>query len=262
MNDNLKISIITPSLNQGDYIEDSIKSVINQNYKNFEHIIIDGGSTDQTLEIIKKYPHIIWISEKDTGQSNAINKGFKLANGDIISWLNSDDFYDTDVFKVVSDYFNTNGDCYFIYGDITYVDKFKNYKKKIIGGTISFKNLLKNPDLVRQPSSFWRRSVLNEVGYLEESLHVVMDLDFFLRLGKKYEFYYINKNFSYFRTYKENKTSSQVRQQALEIFKVLKKYPRFLGLKSYKFIFGRYLDSLNDKNWIKKIFSILRKKTK
>jgi glycosyltransferase involved in cell wall biosynthesis len=82
------ISVVTPSLNQGMYIEENIKSVLNQKYPNFEHIIIDGGSTDGTIDILKEYRHLIWISEKDRGQSEAINKGFRKAKGDIIGWLN------------------------------------------------------------------------------------------------------------------------------------------------------------------------------
>jgi len=88
----VKISIITPTLNHAQYIEDTILSVKNQDYSDFEHIIIDGGSTDGTVDILKKYPHLIWISEKDSGQSNAINKGFKMASGDILAWINSDDY--------------------------------------------------------------------------------------------------------------------------------------------------------------------------
>ena len=95
------ISIITPSFNQGKFIEQTILSVLNQHYPNFEHIIIDGGSTDGSIEILKKYPHLIWKSEKDRGQSEALNKGFEVAKGEIIGWLNSDDVYlDDTLFKV------------------------------------------------------------------------------------------------------------------------------------------------------------------
>ncbi len=98
-----KISIVTPSYNSAEFIEDCIQSVLKQNYPNFEHIIIDGGSTDGTVEILKKYPHLKWISEPDEGQSDALNKGFKKAEGDIIGWLNSDDVYLPGTFNKVAD---------------------------------------------------------------------------------------------------------------------------------------------------------------
>ena len=98
---NKKISIVSPSFNQGQYIEEAIQSVLNQGYENFEHIIIDACSTDNTLEILKKYSHLKWISEPDEGQSDALNKGFKLATGDIIGWLNVDDIYLSNTFKDV-----------------------------------------------------------------------------------------------------------------------------------------------------------------
>ncbi len=100
------VSIITPSFNQAQFIEQTIKSVQNQDYKNIEHIIIDGGSTDGTIDILKKYSGIKWISEKDNGQSDAINKGFSTANGEILAWLNSDDYYDENIITKVVEYFS------------------------------------------------------------------------------------------------------------------------------------------------------------
>ena len=98
----MKISVITPSYNQGRYIEAAINSVLDQNYADFEHIIIDACSTDETVEVLQKYSHLKWISEPDEGQSDALNKGFKLAKGDIACWLNADDFYLPETFSKVS----------------------------------------------------------------------------------------------------------------------------------------------------------------
>ena len=98
----MKISIITPSFNQGKYIEQTILSVLNQSYKNFEHIICDGGSTDGTVDVLKKYKHLIWVSEEDEGQSDALSKALSMSSGDIIGWINSDDYYySDDIFEYV-----------------------------------------------------------------------------------------------------------------------------------------------------------------
>lgn len=258
----LKISIITPTLNQAEFIEDTIKSVLNQNYENYEHIIIDGGSSDSTLKILQKYPHLKWISEKDNGQADAINKGFRLAGGDIIAWLNSDDFYEENIFDDIVSFFESNPSCKFLYGDITYVNKDKKFLYKLTGANLNYQNLLLHPDIVRQPSCFWHKDVLEQVGFLTENLHVVMDYEFFLRIGKKYEYFYLNRNISFFRSYNENKTNLLLRKQAKELYKVMKYYNPNMNFKSYKFLFGRYLDSLNEENFLRKILNPLRKGTK
>ena len=104
----MRLSIITPSLNQCEFIEETIHSVMNQDHHDVEHIVIDGGSTDNTVSILRKYPHLRWTSEKDTGQSNAINKGFQQATGEIIAWLNSDDYYEDHIFGDIVQYFETH----------------------------------------------------------------------------------------------------------------------------------------------------------
>lgn len=256
----LKFSIITPTLNQAHFIEDTINSVLRQNYKNIEHIVIDGGSSDNTIEILKKYDHIKWISEKDKGQSNAINKGFKLATGDIIAWINSDDYYDDDVFQKIAKYFSENNKCKFLYGDITYIDRDKNILYEVTGGNLSFKNLIKNPDFVRQPSSFWAKEILEEIGYLDESLNVVMDYDYFLRIGKKHEFFYINENLSFYRLYNETKTISLHKKQIEELLKVIRRHNNPYNLYNYKYFLGRYLDSLDDSSYLRRMLNPFRKK--
>jgi glycosyltransferase involved in cell wall biosynthesis len=235
----MKISIITPTLNHAKYIEDTILSVKNQNYSNFEHIIIDGGSTDGTIEILKKYPHLIWISEKDSGQSNAINKGFKMASGDILSWINSDDYYNKNVFPIIAETFKNNKDCFVLYGDMIDIDENNNILGTRSGDIITLHNLLLNPDIVRQPVCFWRKEVIDRVGYLNEDLHLVMDYDYFLRLAKQFRFYHINTNLCYFRLFKDTKTSRFKKRQIYEIYLVMKKESLCLPYRFYIYLFKR-----------------------
>ncbi|MDP4173880.1 MAG: glycosyltransferase family 2 protein [Bacteroidota bacterium] len=258
----LKFTIVTPTLNQAHYIEDTIHSVLNQNYSNFEHIIVDGGSTDGTIDILKKYKHLRWISEKDNGQSNAINKGFNLATGDIIAWLNSDDYYENDIFKKIAEYFSKNDNCKFIYGDITYIDKYKNVLFKVSGDNVNYKNLIRNPDIVRQPSSFWAREIIEKIGPLNEDLHLAMDYDYILKIAKKFKLYYISENLSYYRVYNETKTISLEKKQICELFKVVMKNANIKNPIVYKYFIGRLLNAADDKNFIKRILTPLRKKIK
>jgi glycosyltransferase involved in cell wall biosynthesis len=240
----MKISIITPTLNQAMFIEDTILSVKNQDYKDFEHIVIDGGSKDGTIEILKRYPHLRWISEKDNGQSHALNKGFRMATGDILAWLNSDDYYEQNTFSDIVLFFQKNPQCFFLYGDITYIDKNNKTLGVVCGNTITYNKLLSNPDLVRQPSSFWRKEIWQTIGCLNEDLHVVMDYEYFLRIGKKYDLMYLKKNLSYFRYYPENKTNSLAKRQISELRNIMRANAGSVNFRFYRFIARRYYNSL------------------
>ena len=245
----MKISIVTPSLNQANFIEDAILSVKNQGYPDFEHIVVDGGSTDGTTKILKKYPHLKWISEKDGGQSNAINKGFRMATGEVIAWLNSDDCYEKNIFGAIAEYFEKNAGCFFLYGDITYVDENGKILDRISGDQMTYANIVKNPDLVRQPSCFWRKEVLQTIGFINENLHLVLDYDYFLRIGKRHSFCYLNRNVSYFRSYDGNKTSRLKRKQVHELRMVMGNVDHRGWLRFYRFIFERHVWSV--KSWLR-----------
>jgi glycosyltransferase involved in cell wall biosynthesis len=170
-----KITIITPTYNQGEFIEKTIISVLDQNYPNLEYIIIDGGSTDATIDIIKKYEKQITylISEPDHGQSDAINKGFKLASGDIINWLNSDDYLDEDVlFKIASDFQKPNIDLVCGYAELItnagLISKRTSQLKDDFALFISRGHIM-------QPSTFFRKSVFDEFTPIATNLHYMMD---------------------------------------------------------------------------------------
>lgn len=179
------ISIVTPSFNQGQFIEATICSVLNQSYPFLEYILIDGGSTDETVQIIKKYESSItyWVSEQDTGQSHAINKGFKKASGDILAWLNSDDVYCSDTLTVIGQYFTQNPHIMLLSGYCNLSDPDLN----IVGvkKTVPFSqaHFLEGGNVPGQPAIFFRKEILELVGYLNEDLHYVMDWEYWLRIS-------------------------------------------------------------------------------
>jgi len=225
MNDSLKISVVTPSLNQGRFIRDTIESVLSQNYNNFEHIIVDGGSTDDTLNILKEYSHLNWISEKDKGASNAINKGLKIADGEIITWLNSDDYYDSGVFDLVNTIFSGNGELDFLSGNLTYVDENKKILFEDETYNYDYKYLINySADVIRQASIFFTKRLFLKTGYLDEDLKIVFDYELFIRMLKITNPYFVNKNFAFYRDYGNTLTRKNLRKQAFEIFKVSGKF--------------------------------------
>lgn len=176
-----KITIVTPSFNQGQYIEQTIQSVINQKYPNLEYFVIDGGSEDQTQEILQKYsPYISkWISEADQGQSEAINKGLSMASGEIMSWLNADDYYEKDTLWKVAKTFNQT-QAKVAYGQCRVL---KNNQSKVICTDVYNNNLTKTIGWARvdQPATFYHHSAIKRIGLLNTQLHYIMDRDWWIR---------------------------------------------------------------------------------
>jgi len=180
----LKISIITPSFNQAQYIRRTIESVINQNYSHPEHLIIDGGSTDGTLDILHQFDHCLdWVSKPDEGQAQAINKGFKKSTGEIVAWLNSDDLYLPDTLHRIAHFFHQHPDIDVVYGDYHLIDdqgKILLRKQEI---PFDYNILLYGLDYISQPTTFFRRRVFDQIGYLDESLHFGLDWEYWLRIA-------------------------------------------------------------------------------
>jgi glycosyltransferase involved in cell wall biosynthesis len=201
----MKISIITPSFNQGRFIEDAIQSVLMQDYPDFEHIVIDNCSTDNTIEILKKYNHIKWISEPDKGQSDALNKGFKMSCGEIIGWLNCDDFYIEGAFKKAAEEFSdTNIDG--IYADLKFCDIDKNIVKHYSSHRPA-KFLSLFHAFISSESFFFKRKIIDEKMEVKTNLHYCMDQDFAAGiLYNNYKLKYINTCFAVFRWQGNNKS--------------------------------------------------------
>lgn len=228
-----KISIVIPSYNQGLFIKETIDSVLNQKYPNLELIIIDGNSTDSTISILESYGRKIkWISEKDSGQTEAINKGLKMASGDILTYLNSDDCYLPGSLLAVSNFFNTHNNVYWVTGDYIII----NEKGHRIQPYICwYKRILRKfhspfmlyfANFIIQPSTFWKKTVTLRVGFFNESLKYVMDYDYWLRIINKYPLYVINKSLSAFRIHSSSKGGSQFKNQFNEELSVVLKYSK------------------------------------
>ncbi len=181
-----KISIVTPSYNQAQFLERTILSVLNQNYPNLEYIIIDGGSTDGSVEIIKKYEKYLayWVSEKDKGQADAINKGFLEVTGDILAWQNSDDIYLPEVFLKVAKEFENHQETDLVFGNIYLINKETRIIRDIRYVPFSLCCLLHEGWNITNQAAFWRKKVLENVGLLDRTLCYAMDYDWFIRLAK------------------------------------------------------------------------------
>jgi glycosyltransferase involved in cell wall biosynthesis len=237
-----KISIITPSFNQGNYIRGTIESVMNQDYNNWEHIIIDGGSNDATISILKEYSHIKWLSEKDNGPAQALNKGFKMADGDIFAWINADDYYEKNIFNKIVNIFSENY-IDILFGIITFIYPGIDEKDPQFMNEISLHDLIhKSADSLRQPGIFFTRDIFNAVGGLDENLKLVFDYDLvikILQIGVKKS---INMNLAYQRMYKETLTKKNLNTQAAEIFKVARKNgARLTDMIIYKSVIRKLL---------------------
>lgn len=204
-----RITIITPSYNQGRFIEETILSVLSQEYPNLEYIIMDGGSTDNTVEIIKKYADRIsyWVSEKDSGQSNAINKGLRMATGEIINWLNSDDLLQPGALAAMAKYFTANPEAIIVHGRIEYFGNTKNYYSVNLPAK-DLETRYAAHICMPQPAAFFRKKLIDEQGLLDESLHFSMDTDLFMRAGLHYSLVQVEDVIAKFRLHGDSKSVS------------------------------------------------------
>jgi glycosyltransferase involved in cell wall biosynthesis len=208
------ISIVTPSLNQASYIEQTILSVLEQGYPNLEYIVVDGGSTDGTQDILRRYEkYLHWTSGRDSGQSNAINKGFQKAKGEVLAFLNSDDCYAPGALQKVGEFFSGHPQAHWLSGRCRIIDELGKETRKPI--TI-YKNfwllsrsypILQILNYISQPATFWRRTVFEQIGLLDETEHFCMDYDYSLRIGKKFPLWTTDHYLANFRVHTNAKSA-------------------------------------------------------
>ncbi len=225
----MKVSIITPSFNQGSFIARTLQSVKQQKYVNLEHIVYDGGSTDNTVDILRSFENdIIWVSEPDNGQTHAVNKGLQKSTGEIIGWLNSDDVYYPGAIAKVVKFFAEHPDVDVVYGMAQHIDTNDNVIDAYPTTPFALQDLMEKC-FICQPALFFRRRVLDKTGLLDESLNYCMDYEFWVRmalLGIK--FAYLPEFLAGSRLYPENKTLRAKVAVHAEINDMLKRHLHYV----------------------------------
>ena len=229
----MRITIVTPSLNQGAYIERTIESVLAQRGEfELEYLIVDGGSTDGTLDVLRRHDHrLTWTSGPDRGQSDAINRGFRAARGDVLAWLNSDDVYEPGALAAAAHALRDRprGWCF---GDARVID----VDGREIRGAISrwkrllarhySASLLLTSNFIPQPTVFFRRELLEETGALDERYHLAMDYDLWLRFARVSEPVYLGRPLAGFRWHAGSKSGARYARMAWEAFRIAGRHAR------------------------------------
>lgn len=231
-----KFSIITPSYNQGRFLPDCIESVLAQTGVEVEHIVTDAGSTDETLDVLKAHPHLIWVSEKDKGMSDGINKGFVKATGDWVMWLNCDDYLLPGALKKVADYIQAHPDIDVVHGDCLFVNEDKSLIRRKYDHPVDEKMLLFVGCYIPSTSTFFRKPIIDSGNLLDVQYRVCMDWEYYLRLMRRgYRFGYIPEAIAGFRWHGSNTSVLQVRRRVEEALMLQRKHidiqkmPSWLG---------------------------------
>lgn len=264
-----KLSIIIPCYNAAEFIEETIRSILDQNYPNLECIVIDGGSTDGTLDILSRYQSkIIWRSEKDKGESDAINKGLKLATGDIVAYIDADDVYEMGSFQEVVDFLEKNPDTKWVCGKCKIINGggfeirrpitwFKNFWLK----RYSYNKLL-IIDFIPQPAVFMRKVLIDEIGPFNINEHLVMDYEYWLRAGARYNPCFIDAYLAKWRVHAGSKSVEEFAKEAKDALRLTRRFansnkilalPQYLTFFSVVFVYSflNFISRIGSlaKNW-------------
>jgi glycosyltransferase involved in cell wall biosynthesis len=225
------VSIITPSFNQAQFLAQAITSVLDQDYPSIEYLVVDGNSTDGSQSIIKNFEKKIdwWVSESDQGQAEAINKGMKRAKGEIIAWLNSDDYYLPGAVTRVVASFQEHPLCSFVYGDVMAVNANGSQINKLNYHQMDLVDLMKF-NIIGQPSVFIRREMLNKTGFLDPSLQFLLDHQLWLRLAQQAPIRYLPDILSAARFHSQSKNVAQAGAFGEEAYQIIAWMQRTPGI--------------------------------
>jgi glycosyltransferase involved in cell wall biosynthesis len=234
----VRISVVTPSYNQGQFIEETIRSVVDQRYPNLEYSVLDGGSTDRTMEILQKYDAQLsyWRSEKDGGQAAAINEGFRRSTGDVLCWLNSDDLHVGTTLETVA---GLLGPCLdepvVLYGGCETFNVQTHWRE--VRPAISFsRELLEIVDFLDQPSVFWTRRAWQVVGPLDATLGYGFDWEWFLRGSKVCRFVAADALLSRYRVHEAHKTGTGGEKRWIELLEIVRRHSPPAVVNHYEFL--------------------------
>ncbi len=202
------VSIVTPSYNQARYLEETMRSVLEQDYPHIEYIVVDGGSTDGSREIIEKYADRLawWVSEKDRGQTEAINKGFARARGEALAWINSDDTYQPGAVREAVEFLRLNPQVGLVYGDANYIDERGRVIGRFPAAQTDYRRLRQGYVHIPQQAAFFRADLWRKVGPLDESFYFAMDYDLWVRLAREAPIVYHPRLWANFRLHSDAKT--------------------------------------------------------
>lgn len=248
----MKFSIVTPSYNQGRFLPDCVESVLSQKGVELEHIVTDAGSTDETLEVLKRYAHLKWTSEPDKGMSDGINKGFLRATGDWVMWLNCDDYLLPGALAKVAQFVSENSDADFIHGDCVYVDLEGAEIRRKYDTKIDQWDLLFVGCIIPSTSSFIRRSILETGELLNVNYRNCMDWEYYLRLYRKgYQFRYIPEALAAFRWHEESTTQQNWQRMIDEGLRAQREHLREVRLPGL-------LGNTNILKFLRKVYQVRR----
>jgi glycosyltransferase involved in cell wall biosynthesis len=236
--DDVRISVVTPSYNQGQFLEETIRSVLEQSYPNLEYGVLDAGSTDRTIDILRKYDTQLsfWRSAPDEGQPAAINEGFGRASGDILCWLNSDDLQGATTLETVAQLMGSSLDQpVVLYGGCEIFDD-RTHRREIRPATSFSRELLETVDFLDQPSVFWTRPAWEMVGPLDESLHYGFDWEWFLRASKLCRFVATDALLSRYRLHTTQKSGTGGKRRWMELLEIVRRHSSPAVVRHYEFL--------------------------